>query len=471
MSCTTLIERQKTVVITRPGCAERALIRPVSARTTLVSSAPRPATLVTRGVRGLPGFDVELQKTSTHVQWRLRKADEPWTDLVPLSELVGPASIKAGGILFSVAGPGPDWVLCDGSLYTGGGPLATALAGNGGYLPDFTGAQVPAYISKSVGATVGWVTDTDARLTDAREWTAATVDQAEAEAGTATTRRAWTAERVKQAIAAWWAGSAAKTALDGKVAGPASSVDGQVMVFSGASGKLARGIGKSDAEFGALYPSFNLIAANGTFGTMLSNGTVNTSSFSAPVAGPLAPSNGATWSAGAEFKYFETPRPTLFQDFASKISLGNMLCRAAKLTAGAGSAGGFTHTDGKSYTVATELNMSPAYPINGSSSMRLTFAVWVRAIDEDMIFWWRTGDSSIITRDSLSVASNSVQVVTPDDKWVHFCVSSRSFYAMNSYSPICLQSGKSAYFMLPVLIAADVRIPMHSFPCSTYTVY
>jgi len=40
----------------------------------------------------------------------------------------------------------------------------------------------------------------DPRLSDAREWTAATVDQAEAEAGTATTRRAWTAQRVRQAV-------------------------------------------------------------------------------------------------------------------------------------------------------------------------------------------------------------------------------------------------------------------------------
>lgn len=39
----------------------------------------------------------------------------------------------------------------------------------------------------------------DARLSDAREWTAITVSQAEAEAGTATTRRAWTAQRVAQA--------------------------------------------------------------------------------------------------------------------------------------------------------------------------------------------------------------------------------------------------------------------------------
>jgi hypothetical protein len=45
----------------------------------------------------------------------------------------------------------------------------------------------------------------DSRLTNAREWTAATVSQGEAEAGTATDRRAWTAQRVRQAIAAWWA--------------------------------------------------------------------------------------------------------------------------------------------------------------------------------------------------------------------------------------------------------------------------
>ena len=39
------------------------------------------------------------------------------------------------------------------------------------------------------------------------EWTAETVSQSEAEAGTATTRRAWTAERVRQAIVAWWNGA------------------------------------------------------------------------------------------------------------------------------------------------------------------------------------------------------------------------------------------------------------------------
>lgn len=45
----------------------------------------------------------------------------------------------------------------------------------------------------------------DSRMTDAREWTASTVTQTEAETGTGTTRRAWTAQRVRQAITAWWA--------------------------------------------------------------------------------------------------------------------------------------------------------------------------------------------------------------------------------------------------------------------------
>lgn len=48
----------------------------------------------------------------------------------------------------------------------------------------------------------GKVSNSDSRLTNAREWTASTVNEAEAKAGTATTRRAWTAQRVRQAAAA-----------------------------------------------------------------------------------------------------------------------------------------------------------------------------------------------------------------------------------------------------------------------------
>lgn len=73
------------------------------------------------------------------------------------------------------------------SLQTRLGALITAI-----------GADIKALYAGKVDAN-------DSRLSDAREWTAETVSQVEAEAGTATTRRAWTAQRVRQAIAAWWA--------------------------------------------------------------------------------------------------------------------------------------------------------------------------------------------------------------------------------------------------------------------------
>ena len=69
----------------------------------------------------------------------------------------------------------------------------------------------------------------DARLSDAREWSASTVSQADAEAGTSTSRFAFTPQRVFQAIAAWWAGSAAKEKLDGIATGAtANATDAQL---------------------------------------------------------------------------------------------------------------------------------------------------------------------------------------------------------------------------------------------------
>ena len=52
----------------------------------------------------------------------------------------------------------------------------------------------------------GGASTTDPRFTDAREWTATTISQAEVEEGTATTRRAFTAQRVRQGITAWFTG-------------------------------------------------------------------------------------------------------------------------------------------------------------------------------------------------------------------------------------------------------------------------
>lgn len=56
-------------------------------------------------------------------------------------------------------------------------------------------------------------------LSDAREWSAQTIDEAEAAAGTATTRRAFNALRVRQAILGWWNNSSDKVKLDGIATG------------------------------------------------------------------------------------------------------------------------------------------------------------------------------------------------------------------------------------------------------------
>ena len=79
-----------------------------------------------------------------------------------------------------------------------------------------------------------------------REWSAATIEQAEAEAGTATTRRAFTAQRVRQAIAAWWTG--------------ASTAAGRAMVeaLNAAAQRTLLGLGTADS------PSFTGLTITGT---------------------------------------------------------------------------------------------------------------------------------------------------------------------------------------------------------------
>lgn len=71
---------------------------------------------------------------------------------------------------------------------------------------NHTGEQAISTVTGLQGELDGRVLNNDSRLTNSREWTAETVSQAEAETGTAITRRAWTAQRVRQAIVAWWNG-------------------------------------------------------------------------------------------------------------------------------------------------------------------------------------------------------------------------------------------------------------------------
>ena len=102
-----------------------------------------------------------------------------------------------------------------GRTALGLGSAATAAAG------DFATAAQGAKADTAVqpAGLASYVLTSDARLGDAREWTAATATQAEAEAGTSTTRLAFTPQRVFQAIAAWWAGSAFASKLAGIASG------------------------------------------------------------------------------------------------------------------------------------------------------------------------------------------------------------------------------------------------------------
>lgn len=136
----------------------------------------------------------------------------------------------------------------------GAGRLAEFEAGD--TLPK---AALPALSAADVGA----VAADDPRLSDAREWSAETVSQTEAEAGTATTRRAWTAQRVRQAIVAWW--------------NSVSSAWGRDFVSSAdaAAGRTALGLGNA-ATRTALGTTGGLYSRDSILGPVSQSGGVPT---------------------------------------------------------------------------------------------------------------------------------------------------------------------------------------------------
>jgi hypothetical protein len=132
---------------------------------------------------------------------------------IAISDYLGAVGSQAA--MLALTGQRGDWCLRTDSGAVGQWILS---GDNAALLANWVQITVPAAPVQSVNGQVGIVvlgpgdvgavSTTDPRLTDAREWIAATVEQAEAEAGTSTTRRAWTAQRVRQAAAAWWAATA-----------------------------------------------------------------------------------------------------------------------------------------------------------------------------------------------------------------------------------------------------------------------
>jgi hypothetical protein len=128
-------------------------------------------------------------------------------------------------------GPGgyPTFAAPTGFSVTGSGTASITLSFATGYSLPTTASQASWDAAAGLAATA--IQPTDSRLTDAREWSAATVTQAAAQAGTETTRRAWTVERVWQAAAAWWQSISGATGRS--LAGAASPAAGRTVLELG----------------------------------------------------------------------------------------------------------------------------------------------------------------------------------------------------------------------------------------------
>ncbi|EKF9473135.1 phage tail protein [Vibrio cholerae] len=107
--------------------------------------------------------------------------------------------------------------------------------------------------NKNFGSTAGTVCPgNDSRLSDAREWLANTVSQAEAEAGESVAPRKWTAQRVRQAIVAWWDSIPKGTAFNKNFGSTAGTVcPGNDSRLSDAREWLANTVSQAEAEGGA----------------------------------------------------------------------------------------------------------------------------------------------------------------------------------------------------------------------------
>ena len=196
----------------------------------------------------------------------------------------------------SVAGRTGDVTIAAGDV-SGLGPLATAST-----VAWSSVTSTPTTIS-GYGITNA-VTTSDSRLTDAREWSADTVSQAEAEAGTATTRRAFTALRVFQAIAAWWQTITVSTSklADASVT-TAKLVDGSVTAGKIASAQTVSFSAASAASVAATsfinFGTFSQILLPGTVQFRVASGIVETGTWRGTQIGIAYGGTGATTASGA----------------------------------------------------------------------------------------------------------------------------------------------------------------------------
>jgi hypothetical protein len=135
--------------------------------------------------------------------------------------IVDGALVAAGG--GSGGGGYPSLSMPTGFSVTGSSTAAIAVTFAAGYSLPTNTIQANWTAGAALAATA--VQEGDVRLADAREWSASTMSQSEAEDGTATVRRATTAQRLRQAAAAWWL--TASGAVGRTLAGAATQAEGR----------------------------------------------------------------------------------------------------------------------------------------------------------------------------------------------------------------------------------------------------
>ncbi len=159
------------------------------------------------------------------------------------------AGVISGDTLRYVIEDGDAWEIGTGN-YSSAGPSLTrnpSESSAGGSAIALSG-EATVFLTVTAADLDAKLEATDPRLTDAREWSASTITQVEAETGTATTRRAFTAQRIRQAILGWWAGSAEKTKLDGIAAGAEVNSVTSVAGKTGAVTLSAADVGAASAN-------------------------------------------------------------------------------------------------------------------------------------------------------------------------------------------------------------------------------
>lgn len=252
--------------------------------------------------------DVLITSPSTGQVLR-RASDGLWRNHTLTAGDVGAATTAQGAKADTAVQPGSLATVATSGAYadlSGRPTLGTAAAlsvgtsaGNvvqldgSGRLPAVDGSQLTGLASAPVqsvagrtGVVVLSVTDVanavstnDSRLSDAREWSAVTVSQADAEAGTATDRRAWTVQRVWQAIVAWWTAS--------------STAAGRALVTAAdaAAQRTALGLGTAATTAASAYAT----AAQGALAaTAAQQGTITSSGLTMATARILARSTAGT---------------------------------------------------------------------------------------------------------------------------------------------------------------------------------